>query len=173
ARVGHGGGGGRGYVSPQPFLPSGVASLVQSQAPESSLCWQKSLFCWSSGKIDSESFAFWLHVALVPSSGKQTQIRFARSLHGSPHPAAAVRVSMQRSSGKSLTTRKVMEAAIYHGFRLRRRPKGCLVDGCATSGCTGSPARPAPEKDASSAIASPSAASTWRSRISTSRHSAI
>ena len=42
----------------------------------------------------------------------------AQEAHSAAQPAAAVRVSMQPRSGKTLTTRRVMAAAIYHGLRL-------------------------------------------------------
>jgi uncharacterized protein len=83
------------------------------------LLWQNPSSCLLTGKLDSASFALWLHTALVPSSGKHAQTWLARSLHGSPQPAAVIRLSMQPTSGKSLTTRQVMGAPIYHGSRLR------------------------------------------------------
>jgi pimeloyl-ACP methyl ester carboxylesterase len=82
--------------------------LRQSQACVSIKCWQYSLSCAVTEKLDSASFALWLHTALVPSSGKHVQIWLARSLHGSPHPPIAVRVSTDADSSKSLTTRNVM-----------------------------------------------------------------
>src|SRR3982751_4168423 len=92
---------------PQATLPSGVASFVQSQAFVSSWCSQY-LLSWSdTGKTASESDALRLHVALVPSSGRQLQTRFARSKQAFPQALANVTVSMQASSGKSLTLRGV------------------------------------------------------------------
>src|SRR3989442_15983624 len=54
------------------------------------------------------------------------QIWFARSLHGSPQPAADVRGSMQPRSGKTLTTRRVMAAGDLPRIPLAPSPNPLL-----------------------------------------------
>jgi uncharacterized protein len=96
-----------------------VARFRQLQARLSIKSWQYAWSCWLTLKLDSASFALWLQITLLPSSGKHEQTCSARSRHAFPQPTPAVRVNTQTKSRKVLTPRCVMSAPIYHGSLLR------------------------------------------------------